>query len=55
MYKFSNRDEVPKEFKWDLTDFFKNEEEVEESYKVASEEVDKLINYKDFIKEPEKI
>lgn len=32
MQKYNSRDEVPEEFKWDLTPFFKNNEEFEESY-----------------------
>ena len=40
MQKYNNRNEVPEEFKWDLTPFFKNDDEWEESYKKTS----KLIN-----------
>lgn len=33
MQKYNSRDEVPEEFKWDLTPFFKNNDEFEDSYK----------------------
>ena len=42
MQKYNNRNEVPEEYKWDLTPFFKNDDEWEESYKKTSELIDEL-------------
>ena len=30
MYNYKTRDEVPEKYKWDLTDFFKNDNEFNE-------------------------
>ncbi len=46
MQKFKNRSEVPKEYKWDLTDFFQSEEEFNECFKKTEKNVQKLIEYK---------
>ena len=45
MQKYNNRNEVPEEFKWDLTPFFKNDTEWEESYNKTSKLADELKNY----------
>lgn len=46
MQKFKNRSEVPKEYKWDLTDFFQSEEEFNECFQKTEKNVQKLIEYK---------
>lgn len=45
MQKYNNRNEVPEEFKWDLTPFFKNNEEFEDSYKKTKELALELKDY----------
>ena len=45
MQKYNNRSEVPEEFKWDLTPFFKNEEEFNTTYNECSKLIDELKNY----------
>ena len=45
MQKYNNRNEVPEEFKWDLTPFFKNDIEWEDSYNKTSKLADELKNY----------
>ena len=45
MQKYNNRNEVPEEYKWDLTPFFKNEEEFETTYLECSKLVSDLTNY----------
>lgn len=46
MQKYKNRSEVPDKYKWDLTDFFENEEDFEVSYENAKEKVLELNDYK---------
>ena len=45
MNKYKSRKDVPDKYKWDLSDFFKNEKEYEKSLKDAKE---RIIKYKDF-------
>ena len=45
MQKYNNRSEVPEEFKWDLTPFFKNEEEFNITYDKCSKLVKELPKY----------
>ena len=45
MQKYNNRNEVPEEYKWDLTPFFKNEEEFEATYLECSKLIRELTNY----------
>lgn len=45
MEKYANRDSVPEKYKWDLTSFFKDLSEFEDSFKKTSEKVKKLSNY----------
>lgn len=42
MQKYKNRKEVPEKYKWDLTDFFKNEDEFNESLKECESLVKEL-------------
>lgn len=46
MNKYKSRSDVPKKYKWDLTDFFKNEEEFDEELKILKSEIEKT---KDFV------
>ncbi len=45
MQKYNNRSEVPEEYKWDLTPFFKNEEEYNKTYTTTLQEVNDLKKY----------
>ena len=45
MQKYNNRSEVPEEFKWDLTPFFKNEDEFNKTFNECSELVNELKKY----------
>ena len=45
MQKYNSRNEVPEEYKWDLTDFFKDENEFEESYTKTIAMVDEQKKY----------
>ena len=45
MSKYKSRNDVPNKYKWDLSDFFKNDKEYEKSLKDAKE---RIIKYKDF-------
>lgn len=55
MQKYNNRNEVPEEFKWDLTPFFKDDEEFEESYKKTKELALELKNYVGCTKDANKL
>ena len=46
MEKYSCRNDVPEKYKWDLTEFFKNNEEFELEFNKAVEMVDNLKKYK---------
>jgi len=52
MQKFNSRSEVPEKYKWDLTDFFKDENEFEESYLKTTELVDELKQFSGCTKDP---
>ncbi len=45
MQKYNNRNEVPEKYKWDLTPFFRNEEEFEETYEKDKVLIDELASY----------
>lgn len=45
MQKYNNRSEVPEKYRWDLTSFFKNEEEFEDTLQEAKKLVEKLPSY----------
>ena len=45
MQKYNSRSEVPEEFKWDLTPFFKNEEEFNNTFDKCNELVNELKDY----------
>lgn len=45
MQKYNNRNEVPEEFKWDLTPFFKDDNAYEESFAKTVKLIDELKDY----------
>ena len=55
MEKYNNRSEVPDKYKWDLTDFFKDEEELNKAFDECKELVDKVPEYSGHINDPEKL
>ena len=55
MEKYNSRKEVPDKYKWDLTDFYKNDKDFEESLKKTTELVNILENYKGCTKDPKKL
>ena len=42
---FKKRDEIEEKYKWDLTDFFKTDEEWNKEYDLAKKEVNKFKKY----------
>lgn len=55
MQKYNSRDEVPNEYKWDLQDFFKNEEEFTNTYDKTNKLIDDLKKYQGCTKDAEKL
>lgn len=55
MKTYNNRSEVPEKYKWDLTDFYKNEEEFEEDYQKCIKLIKKIPEYVECLKNPEKL
>lgn len=55
MQIYNSRSEVPEKYKWDLTEFCKDEEEFEKKYKEADELTDKLPSYQGCTKNPKKL
>lgn len=45
MEKYTTREDVPEKYKWDLTDFFKNENEFNKSLKKSEQSVNSLKEY----------
>ncbi len=54
MDKYKNRNEVPSKYKWDLSDFYKNDEELERDFKKGEELINLLPSYKGFSKDSKK-
>lgn len=52
MKEYKNRSEVPTKYKWDLSDFFKNEEEFDDSYLSTKKIISELPKYKNKLKDP---
>lgn len=46
MTKYQNRNEVPEKYKWDLTAFFKNEEDFNKSFQKLKKDIEALKKYK---------
>jgi oligoendopeptidase F len=55
MEKYTSRKDVPEKYKWDLTPFFKNEEEFEEKFKQATKDVDSLKEFAGCTKDANKL
>lgn len=55
MQKYKNREEVPEKYKWNLTDFFKDEKDFQTNYKKCVKMVDELKNYKGCTKDSNKL
>lgn len=55
MEKYNTRADVPEKYKWDLTDFFKDEKDFEDSYKEATQLVDNLRKYAGCCKDADKL
>lgn len=55
MSKYNSRSEVPEKYKWDLTDFFKDDKDFENNLKLANERVDYQKKYKSCTKDSNKL
>lgn len=55
MQKYQNRSEVPDKYKWNLTDFFQNEEEFQKTFEKAEQEIEQVKNYKNCTKDAQKL
>ena len=53
--KYNNRNEVPEEYKWDLTSFFKNDKEFNDSVKDCKKRIEELNNYVGCTKDSNKL
>ncbi len=53
--EYKSRNEVPEKYKWDLTDFFANEEDFNKSFNETEELVKKLESYKGCTKKAKKL
>lgn len=53
--QYNSRKEVPEKYKWDLTAFFKNEEDFQKCFKETEELISKLEKYKGCTKDAEKL
>ena len=45
MNKYKSRKDVPEKYKWDLTDFYKNEKEFDEEYNKLKKDIEEAKNY----------
>lgn len=55
MQKYNNRNEVPEEYKWDLTSFFKDEKEFNDTYAKTTKLAEELKEYNGCTKDADKI
>ncbi len=55
MKKYKNRSSVEEKYKWDLTDFFPNEEEFLNTYRKTQKNIEKLSQYVGCTKDAEKL
>ena len=55
MKTYSSRKDVPEKYKWDLSDFYKNDEEFEKEYNELIKLIPKLKEYKNKISDPNKL
>jgi len=55
MYNYKNRKEVPERYKWDLTDFFKNDNEFNKLFELTKKDIKTLKKFKGCTKDPKEI
>lgn len=55
MKKYNSRSEVEEKYKWDLSEYFKNDEEFEKSYKDIESNIDDIPNYIGCTKDSDKL
>ena len=55
MEKFKNRKEVPEKYKWNLSDFFKSEQDYNDALQECKLLIDKLSNYNDCVHDAVKL
>ena len=55
MHKYKSRKDVPEKYKWDLTDFYKNDKEFEDCFKKCSKIIKSLNSYKGCTKDAKKV
>lgn len=55
MEKYNSRKEVPEEYKWDLTDFFKNDGEFNDALEIVKKKIAKLKDYVGCTKDANKL
>ncbi len=55
MQKYNSRKEVPKKYQWDLTEYFKDEDDFEASYKKAQIGIKELDKYKNCFENQKKV
>ena len=55
MEKYKNRKEVPEKYKWDLTSFYKNEDDFNKEYEKAKSDVEKIKEYVGCTKDDKKL
>ena len=55
MQKYKSRKDVPNKYKWDLTDFFKSDQEFESTYQKCKKDIAKIKNYTGCTKDANKL
>ena len=55
MQKYNNRNEVPEKYKWDLTEFFKDEKEFKQTLPILKAKIEELKKYKGCTKDSHKL
>ena len=55
MNKYKSRSDVPEKYKWDLSDFYKNNEEFDKEYNKLKEDIELINNYVGCIKDSNKL
>ena len=55
MQKYESRNDVPQEYKWDLTDLFKDEKEYNESFNILKEDIENISKFKGCTKDKNKL
>ena len=55
MNKYKSRSEVPEKYKWDLSDFFKNDKEYNEEFNTLKKEIEEAKKYVGCTKDSKKL